>query len=102
MHPYQLRTSVIFLGVGKERILLMKASVGLMVSEVMVKPRKSTVCSANWNLSGLKMHPCSEQVVRKSQTLLKLVATSASYRRLSSTHFLSLGVCPMMLSMRWV
>ena len=32
----------------------------------------------------------------------KLVAMSPSYKRLSSTHFFSLGMWPMMLSMRWV
>ena len=50
MAPNYDLTSVMLLGAGKFRILLMNCRVGLMSSSVTMKPRKLTSLRPNWNI----------------------------------------------------
>ena len=65
-------TSVMLLGAGIFRILLINCGVGLMPSSVTMKLRKLTYLRPNWNFLRLKVQPSLEDLVKKSQVLKTL------------------------------
>ena len=69
MAPNQDLTSVMLVGEGKLRMLLMNWGVGFMPLSVTKNPRKFTSLSPNWNFLGLKVQPSLEDLDRNSQIL---------------------------------
>ena len=63
MSPNQERTSVMFVGVGKSRIVSRYFRHGRTLVEAILKPPNSTVSAPNTNLSGLRMMPLWPQML---------------------------------------
>lgn len=90
--PNQERISVMFLGVGKSSMAWRYFLHGRTLSTVISNPANSTVSLPNLNLSGFNMMPCLPHMSNQCVAWWKLWRRLSAHRRVSSIHFVLLGI----------
>ena len=100
--PNQERISVMLQGLGKFWIASRYFLAGRTLSRVISNPAKVTVSAPNTNLSGLRMIPWRPQMSSHSIACQKEFSRSLDHRRVSSMHFVLLGMSATISSNRLV